>query len=237
MKTLVSSLLITHVAAGSLALLLGLVAMLAQKGSRLHNRTGLVYVWCMTYVALSAVLLFVVQPFTIFRLFLTGVAVFSFYLSTTGYRAVVLKRAGLNLTTPPSFDRWLTYITLLVSVGMMGYGLQLITAGTSSFLATLFTFFGGATFVFSGQDFWRFGKPTARMFPFFHHIARMAGSYIAAFTAFLVNNNMRFLPTDAPEWIPLASWIAPSLIGGMMIGRTIAHYKKKFATRGTSVAV
>lgn len=234
MKTLVSSLLITHVAAGSLALLLGLVAMLSQKGSRLHNRTGLIYVWCMTYVALSAVLLFVVQPFTLFRLFLTGVAVFSFYLSTTGYRAIVLKRAGLSLITPPSFDRWLTYITLLVSVTMIGFGLLLITRG-GSFMSILFTFFGVFTLVFALQDLRQFGVPTEKMHWFFQHFTRMGGSYTAALTAFIVNNSMRILPADAPEWTRLAGWIVPSLIGGMLIGRTVAYYKRKFAAKETMV--
>ena len=78
MKTLITALLISHVAAGTIALLIGLVPMFSKKGSQLHNRTGRVYVWCMTYVAATAVLLFIVQPFTIFRLFLAGVAVFSF---------------------------------------------------------------------------------------------------------------------------------------------------------------
>ncbi|KAB7732247.1 DUF2306 domain-containing protein [Rudanella paleaurantiibacter] len=235
MKTLVSILLITHIIAGSLALLLGLVAMLAQKGSRLHNRAGRVYVWCMTYVALSAVLLFVVQPFTIFRLFLTGVAVFSFYLSTTGYRAVVLKRAGLSLAEPPTFDRWLTYLTLLVSISMICFGVFLITSGAGSFMPILFTFFGVFTLVFALQDLRQFGKPTEKMHWFFGHFTRMGGSYVAALTAFIVNNNARMLPANAPDWAHLAGWIVPSLVGGMLIGRTVAHYKKKFVAKETMV--
>lgn len=234
MKTLITSLLISHVAAGTIALLIGLVPMLSKKGSQLHNHTGRVYVWCMTYVAATAALLFIVQPFTIFRLFLSGVAVFSFYLSTTGWRAVKQKKTVFS-----PVDKWLTYSTLVVSLGMIGYGLFLITH-SASFMSILFTFFGVLTLVFSSRDFFLSGKSVEKMHRgaapwFFQHFTRMAGSYIAAFTAFLVNNT-RMFPAGTPEWVLLASWIVPSIIGSMLIFRTVAFYKKKFAGKnGNSV--
>jgi uncharacterized membrane protein len=230
MKTLISFLLITHVIAGTLSLLLGLVAMLSQKGSRLHNRAGLFYVWCMTYVAITAVLVFVLKPFVAFRLFLTGIAVFSFYLSTTGYRAVLLKRAKRTLENPPLFDRWLAYSTLAISLAMIGFGLFLITQG-ASFLSILFTFFGVFTLVFALRDMQQFGRPAEKMFWFFQHFTRMGGSYIAAVTAFIVNNNGRMLPLGTPDWVFLAGWIVPSIIGGTFIGRTVRHYMLKFAVK------
>lgn len=223
MKTLIITLLISHVTLGTIALLIGLVPMFSKKGSLLHNRTGRVYVWSMTYVAASAALLFAIQPFTIFRLFLAGVAVFSFYLSTTGWRAVKQKKTGFA-----PIDQWLAYGTLAVSLGMIGYGIYLVTRSVSS-MSILFTFFGILTFIFAFQDFRRFGKPLEKMHWFFQHFTRMGGSYIAAFTAFLVNNNGRMLPAGTPEWVYLAGWIAPSIIGGMLIGRTVAFYKKKFS--------
>lgn len=228
MKTLIIALLISHVAAGTIALLIGLVPMFSKKGGTLHNRTGRVYVWCMTYVAASAALLFILQPYTIFRLFLAGIAIFSFYLSTTGWRAVKQKKTGFA-----PIDQWLTYCTLAVSFGMIGYGVYLVTRSVSS-MSILFTFFGILTFTFAFQDFRRFDKPLEKMHRgaapwFFQHFTRMGGSYIAAFTAFLVNNNGRMLPAGTPEWVHLAGWIAPSIIGGMLIGRTVAFYKKKFA--------
>jgi uncharacterized membrane protein len=228
MKTLISFLLITHVIAGALSLLLGIVAMISKKGGRLHNRAGLVYVWCMTYVAITAMLVFIFKPFSLFRLFLTGVAVFSFYLSTTGYRAILLKRAKRTLENPTLFDRWLTYGTLVVSLAMIGFGVFLITQG-ASFLSILFSFFGAFTLVFALRDMWQFGRSTEKMFWLFQHFTRMAGSYIAAFTAFIVNNNGRMLPPETPDWVFLAGWIVPSVVGGMLIGRTVRHYKLKFA--------
>lgn len=230
MKTLITVLLISHVAAGTIALLIGLVPMISKKGGPLHNRTGRVYVWCMTYVAATAALLFVLKPFSIFRLFLAGIAVFSFYLSTTGWRAVKQKKTGF---TP--VDHWLTYITLVVSLGMIGYGLFLITR-SASFMSILFTFFGILTLVFASRDFFLFRRPLEKMHWFFQHFTRMGSSYVAAFTAFIVNNG-RMLPAGTPEWVSLASWIVPPIIGGMLIGRTVAFYKKKFAGKAVALTL
>ncbi|RYF51989.1 MAG: DUF2306 domain-containing protein, partial [Cytophagaceae bacterium] len=78
MKTIINALLILHIAVGTIALFIGLVPMFSKKGSALHNRTGLVYVWCMIIIAITALLLCGLQPFKMMRVFLTGIAVFSF---------------------------------------------------------------------------------------------------------------------------------------------------------------
>jgi len=225
MKTLITVLLVSHVAAGTLALILGLIAMFTRKGGRLHNRTGIVYVGAMSYIALSSALLCVLQPFTLFRLFLGGIAVFSFYLSTTGYRATKQKKGQVS-----RFDRALTYLTLLISAGMIGFGFWLMRDAVSS-LSILFTFFGVATARFALEDARRFGKPAVKMAWYFQHFTRMGGSYIAALTAFIVNNNARLLPAQTPDWVYLAGWIAPSLIGGILIGLTVRHYQLKFGRK------
>lgn len=222
MKTLLTLLLITHVAAGFIALLVGLVSMFTKKGGRLHNRAGLVYVWCMITVAATALLLCGLQPFKMLRLFLTGIAVFSFYLCITGWRATKQKKDG-----PTPVDKGLTYITLAVSVAMMGFGAYLLT-GRISVFTVLFPFFGFLSFRNAWYDLKSFGKTPEKGHWFFHHITRMGGSYIATFTAFLVNNAYRMLPDDAPAWIGTATWIAPPIIGSILIGRTVVYYKQKF---------
>ncbi|MBN8822784.1 MULTISPECIES: DUF2306 domain-containing protein [unclassified Spirosoma] len=231
MKTLLSSLLIVHVATGSIALLVGLIPMIAKKGGRLHNRAGLVYVYCMITVAITALLLCGLQPFKMMRLFLTGIAVFSFYLSMTGWRATKQKKAG-----PTSFDKGLTWVTLVVSFAMIGFGGYLLLTRGASFFPILFSFFGTLTLVFAGRDLQFMAKPIEKMHWFFQHFTRMGGSYIATFTAALVTNLPRLLPSNAPEWMYTAGWIVPSVVGGMLIGRTVAYYKKKFNTPKVAVA-
>ena len=222
MNTLITSILILHVAAGTTALLVGLVPMCSQKGSKLHNRTGLVYVWCMIIVAITALLVCVLKPFSTFRLFLTGIAVLSFYLCMTGWRITKQKKSG-----PAWTDKTLTYATLFVSVGMLGFGAYLLIGGLSVF-AILFPSFGFFTFKNAWHDVKSFSRTPEKMHWFYHHITRMGGSYIATFTAFLVNNVYRVLPEDAPAWMGTISWIAPGLIGGILIGRTVKYYKQKF---------
>ncbi|QJW91736.1 DUF2306 domain-containing protein [Spirosoma taeanense] len=224
MKTLILSSLIIHITAGTIALLVGLIPMFSAKGSRLHNRSGLVFVYCMITVAITALLLCVLQPIRMMRLFLTGIAVLSFYLSMTGWRATKQKKNG-----PTAFDRGLTYVTLVVSLGMIGFGLNLLIGHGVSFFAIVFSFFGILTGVFALQDARQFGRPTEKMHWFFQHFTRMGGSYIATFTAAIVTNMARVTPAGAPEWIATAAWIAPSVVGGMLIGRTVRHYKLKFS--------
>ncbi|MVM40204.1 DUF2306 domain-containing protein [Spirosoma sp. HMF3257] len=231
MKTLITTLLIIHIATGFTALLVGLIPMFSKKGSRLHNRAGLVYVYCMITVALTALLLCGLQPFKMMRLFLTGIAVFSFYLSMTGWRATKQKKTG-----PTAFDKGLTFVTLLVSVGMIGFGVYLLALNGASFFPILFSFFGVLTLTFAGRDIQFMIQPTEKMHWFFQHFTRMGGSYIATFTAALVTNLARILPANAPDWAATLGWIAPSILGGMLIGRTVAYYKKKFSATKTPVA-
>ena len=231
MKTLLTSLLIIHVATGCIALLIGVVPMFAQKGGQLHKRTGLLFTYCMITVAVTALLLCVLQPFKLMRLFLTGIAVFSFYLTMTGWRATKQKNGQIT-----AFDRILTYTTLVVSLTMIGYGLYLLVMNGASFFPIVFSFFGIFTLVFAQQDARRFGQPTDKMHWFFQHFTRMGGAYIATFTAAIVTNIGRIAPAGSPDWIATALWIAPSLIGGLLIGRTVRYYIIKFKHSKPAVA-
>ena len=232
MKTLLTLLLITHIATGFTALLVGLIPMFSQKGSRLHNRAGLVYVYCMITVAVTALLLCGLQPFKMLRLFLTGIAVFSFYMCFTGWRATKNKTGRL---TP--LDQILTYSTLLVGTAMVGFGLYLLTQRGLSFLPIVFTFFGVLTGRFAWQDIRQQQQPTLKMSWYFQHFTRMAGSYIATFTAAAVTNVPRILPANAPEWTGTLIWIVPPILGGMLIGRTVRYYRQKFAAKSPGMVV
>ncbi|MEL6537108.1 MAG: hypothetical protein AAFQ98_16925, partial [Bacteroidota bacterium] len=57
METIITIFLILHIAAGFIALGTGLSAILVRKGSKPHNRSGLVYFWAMVVVAISAFVL------------------------------------------------------------------------------------------------------------------------------------------------------------------------------------
>ncbi|AKD58790.1 DUF2306 domain-containing protein [Spirosoma radiotolerans] len=224
MKTLIISLLITHIATGCIALLVGLIPMFSKKGSLLHNRAGLIYVYCMITVAVTALLLCGLQPFRMMRVFLTGIAVFSFYLCMTGWRATKQKKSG-----PTQFDKLLTYLTLVVSGLMISFGIYLMLVNGGAFFPIVFSFFGVLTGVFAMKDVRQMARPTEKMHWFFQHFTRMGGSYIATFTAALVTNMDRMIPANAPDWAATIGWIAPSVIGGLIISRTARFYKQKYS--------
>lgn len=211
-----------HIGAGTVALFAGLIPMLGRKGGPAHRRAGQVYVGAMITVALTAVVLTSLLPVTGSRLFLTGIAVFSFYLSFSGWRTARRRTAGLALP-----DRALAIFTALVGLAMIGAGIY--------WQAILFAFFGGLTLLFAGHDMrTAFAPPTGRPEPWiFRHISRMGGSYIATFTAFLVVNLGHWLPAAAPAWLNTVGWIAPSLVGTLLIRRTIRHYRATAASRQT----
>ena len=67
-----------------------------------------------------------------------------------------------------------------------------------------------------------FVLPTEKMHWWYDHISSMGGSYISAATVFVVVN----IQLPQFQWV---LWILPSIIGGIIIGRTIRKYKLKFA--------
>ena len=81
------TLLVIHIACGFGSFVLAPIALVTVKGSKLHKRWGMVYLWCMGGVAATAL------PMALYRpvLFLAMVAVFSFYAAFSGYRVLKLK--------------------------------------------------------------------------------------------------------------------------------------------------
>lgn len=223
--------LITHIAVGFLALVVGLVPMVSKKGSRLHNTTGLIYYWSMVVVAVSAVVLVLLSPITDGRLFLTGIALFSFYLCFTGRRS--LKQRD---SEPIRWHDWGISGSMAATAGaMISYGLYHLSAllleGKFENIGILFIVFG----IFSGTnaryDFKRYRSPQTSKYGkrewFFMHIVRMSGSYIATFTAFALVN-IRYVFPNSPSVVYIATWILPGIIGGMIISRAVRFYLAKF---------
>jgi hypothetical protein len=202
--------------------------MLGRKGGQTHIRAGRLYTYCMVAVAATAVLLCLLQPLTLGRLFLTGIAVLSFYLSFTGWRAA--RRHSILLPLP---DRLLAMGTVVVGLLMVATGLHL--------QAVLFAFFGGLLCLFAGLDTKAFLRPSAAPAPWTQrHFTRMGGSYISAFTAFVVVNLSRWLPVGAPAWLNLVGWMAPTFIGTFLIFRAVRHFKatqRAVKTSGASAPV
>jgi len=209
--------LTAHVAAGVVALLAGLAAMVTQKGGARHNKAGKVYVASMVFVVMTAVPLSV----WIENWFLLAVAVFSGYLVVAGYRVVVRRRAGLE---EPKRADYTVHGTMLAAGGVMvaagAWGSVSGQPGLAPVLVA-FGFIGGALAV---RELRQIRLAHTDRTPWFErHIAFMGGGYIATVTA-AVMVNLTMIP-------PLARWLGPTVVGTPLIFYAVRKYRGAFGTQ------
>jgi uncharacterized membrane protein len=215
-----------HIAAGFTAFVLAPVALATAKGGKQHKRWGMVYLWAMGMVAGTAV------PMALYRpvLFLALVAVFSFYSAFSGYRVTKLKSLAQG-GGAETVDWLAASVTFCASACLAGFGaFQPALVHNMGIVAVVFGFIG---MYLAGVDMWHFvNKPTEKMFWWYTHLGNMIGSYIAAWTAFLVTNvHLHGFSKGTFIFLRVAIWLVPTLIGTPAITLTIIHYKRKFAPR------
>ena len=217
-----SIILIVHVISGFTALFVGLVPLLAKKGSKLHNNSGWIYFWGMFGVFVTATIMFFFKPQKL--LFLLLIGIFSFYQTFSGVRAVQYKKKQKPVAGIDWVAAVLVSITALAMLGLGGY--QVLEASVN--LGVLYLVFGGVCLGTSGADlrhFWLRSQQTAPLKRFWlhHHATRMGGSYIATLTAFCVTN-ISFLP-------PLVVWLSPGVIGGIILSRVMRKLRRDRAAQ------
>lgn len=212
-------LLISHVLCGGTVLTLGLVQMLNRKGGKNHLLIGKIYVGAMWWICLSALSII---TFYRFSAFLMVIAVLTFYASFTGVRVLRRKQIG----SEKWYDWTVAIITLLFGIGLIIYAGHLYLHTTKSILALLCALFGVFTTTSASQDLVFFIRKNTKenTWWLYQHISAMGGSYIAAITAFAVQNPNFFMPGSSYQWL---LWILPAIIGNPIIAFTIRRYKKK----------
>lgn len=212
MQSLLQYNLYTHIFFGFIALIVGVIPMIAKKGGKMHKTTGWIYVFAMTMIFVTAL------PAAIYKqnYFLLAIAVFSFYLTVSGVRLASLKKLSqINL-----MDKVVLIFFLLCSVMMLITAFYFLWLNSDAGIILLV--FGIFFFLGTIQDIRRylFSKNELQLNDwFFNHLNRICGAYIATFTAFAVTN-ITFLPT-------LATWLIPTVIGAIGITLTVRHYRKK----------
>lgn len=190
METVFQFLLLVHILAGASALLGGALAMTARKGGQLHRKAGRAFFHGMLGVALTAVPMTLIHPST----FLLLIAGFSLYQVLNGERAL------RNKAQRPRVWDWA--ITALGAVS----GVAMLTTGN----VVLLVFGGIAALNVAGDLRTYTAVLRGRRIPantwLRKHIGHMMGGYIAASTAFLVQNASGL----GPWWLV---WLAPTFIG------------------------
>jgi hypothetical protein len=166
----------THVAAGVIALLAGLGALLTEKGGRTHRRAGRLFVRSMAVVVGTVFPLLALDP-SPFRVFLALVAVFSGYLAFSGYRVLSRKRP----TDAADPEDWLAAGAVLAScLALGGWGVARVADGST--FGVVLVAFGGIGLSFGAADVraFRGDGDTEWMVS---HLQRMMGAFIATVSA------------------------------------------------------
>jgi uncharacterized membrane protein len=209
-----------HITAGASSFVLAPVALATAKGGKQHKRWGMVYLWSMGVVAATAL------PMALYRpvLFLALVAVFSFYLAFSGYRATRLKELARGGRAEP-IDWIAAVICFAASACLAGFGaFRPVLVQGMGIVSIVFGFIGMRAAV---AEMWKFvRKPKEKMFWWFTHLGNMIASYIAAWTAFSVTT----LSTSFRH-AGILLWLWPTIVGVPAIALTTAYYKRKFAPR------
>jgi hypothetical protein len=223
MDTAMTTLRWLHIAAGTVALFVAPGAMLTVKGGPTHRRWGKVYFWAMALVAATAAMLGLWRP----NIFLTLLALFSFYMAFSGYRSLFRKRPAQG-QGPQRIDWIAATLTLVASVAMIVLGL-VRPAPAWQRVRFVPVVFGVLGIVLAGLDLAKFVRPSEdRHAWWFAHMGGMLGSYIATVSAFSVVN-FTFLSTTA-------RWLWPTVIGTPLITLWIVYYKMSFRRRAGAPA-
>ena len=209
---MVRAFLALHIVAGTVALVVVPMVMAVGKGSLLHRRLGLVFVYGMFVVAATAL---IIAPY--FRsYFLLLVAVFSAYLTFLGWRALARKHP---LREPAGAADWAgALLAIAAGGGMVAIGI----AQHTSFSMVLYAL--GTICLGSGaRSIYQFFRPpTATAAWLFAHFGSMLAAYIATVTAFSAVN-FAFIN---PIWV---RWLWPTVLGTLVITYYTARYKTKLA--------
>jgi hypothetical protein len=220
MAGIFNAVLIIHILFGSVALFVAPAAMATSKGGLWHRRWGKLFFWAITGVAITAIVMSLIQS----GLFFLLVALFSFYLAFTGYRVLYRKTAQQRA----SQGDWIAVSAMLAgSVALLAYGAYLMLTSSFGMVALVF---GALGLLFAIRDIYEFRHhPVDKQAWWYSHMTRMLAAYIATVTAFSVVN-FRFLP-------PLTRWLWATVVGTAGIVIWTRYYRKKFDRPPTETAV
>lgn len=207
---LFNTLLVFHIAGGSIGLLIGSIVMMLKKGDKNHVRLGNIYFYSLL---LSAIVSFPMS-YLHSNWFLFIVGVFTSYMLLTG-KSYLDKRTSAEVKVT---DWILAGTMLLFGLGFLGIGLLNVFKGV--YFGIVLIVFGAISLSFVLQDWANFtGRARVKNFWLTTHLQRMIGSYIASATAFIVVNN---------HVIPgVIAWLLPTIVLTPLIGIWTKKYMVK----------
>ncbi len=181
-----SPIVLAHVVAGYLGLLAGLIIMvLPKKGNRLHKKLGMAYFILMAISTSLAIILSILHPKMVLFLF---IGIFTLHSLLGGF-----------ITTAKRYNK-LKWLMLPLGIIGLANGAYMMYTG-----AIVLMIFGGLQFLLGITDIRMFlNKKLHPLQVIKAHAGKMAGSFTAATTAFIVN-----VVFTGGEWW---HWMLPTLI-------------------------
>ncbi len=199
MEIFVKILIIIHATAGGIGFITGPGALMVQKGGKVHRALGKVFYWAMIVASGLSLVVSNMPKHESFFLFTIGI--FTLYMVLSGRRFLALKRLYKDQNAS-AFDWMLTVLMAIGGVVMIIHGIQMCSTNTLGYALIAFALLALRYVVSSVLLFMKKNvKPNSWLL---EHISRMIGANIAAFTAFLVVNNLN-LP-------PLVAWLSPTVV-------------------------
>jgi len=203
MNTLFNLLLFLHILAGSISLLIGTLVLALKKGDRRHRLLGKIFYYGMIVNGLASLVLALLHPNPV----LFTVGIFSLYMVLTGRRVLRLRQISDSIQ-PDTFDWFL--MGMMGFFGLVSIGMGLYSGVKGQAFGLVSVVFGAIGLLFVRQDITYFKNNSKQSEDWLKiHLTKMMGSYIAAFTAFLVVNN-----TLLPD---VVAWLLPTLVGSALI--------------------
>lgn len=209
MSTVESWSLWLHIAAGTVAVLAGVGALVTTKGGRRHRTAGKLFLIAMAVTMATVFVLLAAAP-TTFRTVLALVAVFSGYLAFSGYRVLSRKRPSDG---PGTVDWLAASAVVLACLALGGWGGVWFLAGSE--FGLVMAVFGGIGVVFGGQDLRSFHRGESGAW-LVSHLQRMLAAFIATVSAVSAVN---LTPV-----IGVAAWLWPTVVGTPLI----AYWSQKY---------
>ena len=207
-------LLYLHILAGFISLGIAYLLLFIKKGNKRHKKLGMIYVYGMSTIFVTAIPLSLLGEF---NPFLFVIAIFSFYLAFSGYRQGRDRNGARE-----QIDKVLGVFITATGILFYSMAVSLFLIKDSMWITSVL--FGSIALVLGINDFRRM-KIVER--PNFYdrinlHLNLMLAATIATTTAFIVT-----IEPFATNWF---NWVAPTIVGTPII---IYFSKRELAKKTT----
>jgi hypothetical protein len=216
MEILHKSNIFIHVLAGTIALILGLIAIISHKRKTFHKKVGKVFLGLLYIVIFTGLLgVFIFGR----NNFLLVITVLSGYFGFSGYR---------TLQTKSNEPHWLDIVVAILSISTVFYFLYYFkTIGMIWNPVIIYSTVGTLMGVIA-YDFLRYFIPKSKYQKlwFYEHIFKMIGAFTALLSAFSGTVLYMYKPY---------SQILPSVFGTLLQIGFIVYYYRKFSKQSSVI--